>query len=218
MSRRETMIHLLALVAFFALATPGTARACWDCYHASIGRVEIMGSDFRWDPERARYLSIWLSRIDALVPDGGSVTSEFGYVTVCRDGSACAEHRWSGRNLARLFRLVADAYGSPRTEIRRARTLSPGTWTVQIGAFTERDDAARAAEHMNASDHGDHGFYQAGGFPADNPRAHVVAGAGEAGRRLFRVVVGTFSSRAAAEEHAAELESTVGAQTFVRLL
>ena len=55
-------------------------------------------------------------------------------------------------------------------------------------------------------------FYQAGGFPADNPWAHVLPDTDGAGRGVYRVVVSSFAFRAEAEAEATELRASLGAE------
>lgn len=211
-------LHVLSLITLLAAtAAPSTARACWDGYSGMYGDVAIMGPGERWELEIARALGTWLPRIDALLPEGASVISEFGYVEVCRDGS-CTEHRWNDRNLAGLFQIVADTIGASPGERRAARAVETSGWTIQIAATTDPLDARRIAERFNLSDAGEHGYYEAGGFPALNDRAHVVEGRDGAGRTVHRVIVGTFISRTDADAQAAGLGAILGQPVLVRPL
>ena len=202
---------LLALAFALSLAAclPSRARACWDGFYAQVGDVSQMGGDTRWDLDAVRERARWLGRIDALLPDGASVTSEWGYVTVSVDGHD-TDFEWQNGQYLTLFREVARVVGATPADVRRALRTETALYVVQAAAFREADDAATYAAHVSDRAEASHGFYEAGGFPADNPEAHVVTV--QAPGKTHRVYVGAFVDRA----EAAAMAQALGGHAFVR--
>lgn len=196
-----------ALLVLAILLAPSSALACWDGTYAVVGDVELMDFDIGWSPERAREVATWLGRLDALLPDGAVLRLEFGHATLELPDGRTLEPAWSGRSFPELFRAVAAAVSAPAATAGAARSLATPVFTVQTGAFTTRDAAERFAASL--ADRGEHGFFETGGFPADNPTAHVIEAAG-----AYRVVVGAFVDRTAAQA----LATTLGGAAFVRTL
>jgi SPOR domain len=225
----RTPLLLLALVALL----PAPARACWDGVSASVGRVSFQlalspEESAEWAPDEAQKLATWGRRLDALLPDGGSLTvqmyesSQAAEVELCGlppDGR-CESITWpSGRvKLRDLFNEVAMRVGAPPEGAARARSLSANTRTVEVLAALDRRSAERVADRINAGELELHGFYVAGGFPARNPSAHVVRATDHTGRPTYQVLVGAFLTRAEAERARAELRDAIGLDGRVRLL
>ncbi len=196
-----------ATIVFLSLLVPSPAVACWDGTYAALGDVELMDGEEGWSADRAVELATWLGRIDALLPDGAVVMVEHGYVSVQLPDGTTLEPGWDGGSLAGLFEVVAATLGAPPERVRAARALTTPVFTVQAGAFNTRGAAERLAATL--SDVGEHGFFETGGFPADNPTAHVIEDGG-----AYHVVVGAFVERAAAQA----LAATLGRGAFVRSL
>ncbi len=208
---------LAALTLTLALSS-ATARACWDGHQASVGNVTLSSADTAWSPTRARELAAWLARIDALLPAGTTLSAEHGYVSLCpSDGPSCEEWEWDERSLAALFREVAVRAGASARTIRSARAIRRDVLVVQIAAFADRARADALETRISESGLGEPGFYEAGGFPANNPFAHVVEAA-SGGRVVHRVVVGAFVDRQQAERVREGLARELGARAIVRPL
>jgi hypothetical protein len=203
----RTLSIALALALSFVVAQP--ARACWDGFHAHVGRVVEMGGDDQWDLDAIQTRATWLGRIDALLPAGGSVWVEHGYVTVEANG-VTHELEWHDGHYVSLFRAVALAVGATPAQIRHARSVATPVYVVQTGAFLDAPLARTEARAISDRDDVEHGFLEAGGFPADNPEAHVVTM--PFARQIHRVYVGAFVDRAEADALAARL----GHGAFVR--
>lgn len=119
---------------------------------------------------------------------------------------------WHDGHYLTLFREVARIVGASPADVARARSLETPVYVVQVGVFAERRGADALAAQVSSRDEAEHGFLEAGGFPADNPEAHVVTIA--SARELHRVYVGAFVDRGEAEALAASL----GERAFVRAL
>ena len=196
------MLRTVAL--FVLLSVPSPAHACWDGTYATLGDVDLMSSEVGWSPERVGELATWLRRIDAVLPDGAVAMVEFGDVSIQLPDGTALEPAWDGRSLAGLFDVVAAAVAAPADRVRVARSLVTPVYGIQVGAFS----SGAAAEAFAASVTGEHGFVEVGGFPADNPVAHVIEVGG-----TYRVVIGAFVDRASAASLAASMPGA-----FVRLL
>jgi len=202
---------LLVLSLSLGVIVPARALACWDGFHARVGSVEEMGVDETWDATTLRHRARWLGRIDALLPNSASVSVDHGYVTVTV-GTSTHELEWADGDYLTLFREVARILGASPADIARARSEQTGVYVVQAGAFVSPTHAQTHADALSATDVATHGFLEAGGFPADNPEAHVVAL--RDARAAYRIYVGAFVDRAEAEA----LASALGHGAFVRAL
>jgi hypothetical protein len=218
------VLGMLAAITVTASISP-RAHACWDGYSASVRRVSVNAADdAAWSPERARALARWGARIDALLPTGTMVDSEFGFVTVCKTGkdgqcgATVAEIKWEDGQLATLFSRVAAATRATPATVKRARAVDAAPLTLQVFAGHGKVGAQAFASRINDAGAGANGFYTAGGFPASNPTAHVVSGVDASGRVLYRVVVGAFLAKSEALATAAELKTATGIGGFVRAL
>lgn len=219
-------MRTLALSLFLAAITlPSTpAAACWDGHLAVVGGVTMSSGGTSWSPERARELATWLSRIDALLSAGATLDIQFGYARLCSGGDrtgeegTCTEWQWDERSLAALFRDVAQRTRASEDLVRTARATRRDVHVIQIAAFRDRAQAEALAVRLADTGIGEHGFYQAGGFPADNPVAHVLTMADASGRAVHRVVVGAFVERSQAERVREALDGELGVRGIVRAL
>ena len=94
---------------------------------------------------------------------------------------------------------------------------------MQIAAVRDRARADALADRLNDLGRPDGplgaaGMYDAGGFPAANPTVHVVSEEDANGRPVYRLVTGTFLTRAEADEVAREASAELGTTAFVRRL
>lgn len=208
---------MLVTTIVLSMAAAGPARACWDGELGTIGDVTYMGGRVGWDADRARELATWLARLDAVLPDDASLMIEWDFVSLCRDG-ACDDWRWDGRSFAALFREVSRRSGAAPASIRRARGLTTPVHTVQVAALSDRARAEALAQRITEAGAGAHGFYETGGFPADNPVAHVISGSDAQGREVHRVLVGAFVDRREATASRDRLEGQLGLRGMVRAL
>ena len=151
--------------------------------------------------------------------------SYFGYANLCATGKdgACgptlADIEWKDGGLSDLFAKVAAATGAPPTAVKRARAQSAVPLTFQVLAARSEARAEAFARRINdAGLGGVDGFYEAGSFPAINPTAHVVPGVDARGRKIFRVLVGAFLSRAEAVAGGAALKKKTAIDGFARAL
>ena len=115
--------------------------------------------------------------------------------------------------MAALFRRVAVETHADLPTARAAMSTATRVTTVEAAAFASRARAEALAAQIAREGHGEHGFLEVGGFPAENPVVHIVAGA-DAGHRIYRVVVGAFVDIAEAER----VRVAIGASSVVRQL
>ncbi len=210
----------LVVAATAGVAGPSPAEACYDGYEANVRKASAsVGDDARWDPDVARSVATWLTRIDALLPDGVSVIV-YPWGVEC-EGPACAEaHHDVKGGFATAFAVTARNVGASPGTVRRARALGSEPVTIQVyaGAWqSARALAARIGEQQ-PEDAAWTGFYDAGGFPAFRPAAHVVRATLPDGSVVHRVVVGAFLTVADAQGAQASLSAATGLQSFVRPL
>jgi hypothetical protein len=224
MTTLPRLTAVLAAVGASLFALP-RAHACWDGHRAAVRRVTLsIPGDRRWTPEEARAAAVWGARIDALLPPGTVLDAFGGYAELCTDqhggcGATMAEIRWDGVRLADLFAKVASATGASKAIVRRARMLGAQPLTVQVLAARSEANAKAFASRINAAGAaGIDGYFEAGGFPATNPSAHVLAAVDAKGNAVYRVVVGAFLTKADADAARAELYRSAGVDGFARAL
>jgi hypothetical protein len=204
----------LLLVAL-GLALPGSVRACWDGYSVQTDDgIHFTGGDESWSPERAAELASWALRFHALLGADGTLESEFGWGEAAI-GDRTFELRGEGTP-DEVFRTLATALGITRSERRRLLAIEAHPYTVQLAASHDRARAEALASRLSEATL-PMGFYEAGGFPADHPEAHVIE-ADVHGARVYRVVVGAFLDRAAAMRAAGEIAAVTGRPTALRPL
>lgn len=195
-------------LALSLLLTPSSAYACWDGIYASMGHITIQqGEEFEWNVTDLENYALWLGRVNALLPPNGELTAEFD-VAELNCGEDDLQITWNG-SFPRLFNQVAAHCHTTRAERTRAMSTVTTVYTVQAGAVQNEAGANRLAASINARALDAHGFIQIGGFPANNPTAHVISDG-----TVHRVWVGAFLDRAEAESVATEL----GGGAYVRSL
>lgn len=199
---------LACSLALSLLLTPCSAYACWDGVYASMGHVTLQqGENISWSVTDLENYALWLGRVNALLPPDGELAVEFGIAELdCGEGDV--ELTWNG-SFPRLFHQVAAHCHATRAERAHAMSTITTLYTVQVGAVENEAGANRLADDINARELGAHGFIEIGGFPANNPAAHVIPD-GE----THRVWVGAFLDRTEAEAVATEL----GGGAYVRRL
>ena len=202
---------LPALVAALVLFVPSIADACWDGYSAQVGNVSASGDDTTWDEATVRNHALWLGRINALLPQNAQIVVQLGFVTL-DVGNTSDEFAWHDGDYRTLFDAVATRVGSSSEAKQRAMRTKTPVYVVQAGAFVKESRAEAWAAALSQRDEAEYGFIQTGGFPADNPEAHVVTTSGK--RKLHRVYVGAFLQRTEAEK----LAKRLGGGAFVREL
>ena len=223
--RPLALLAALPALAFASLAATPRAEACWDGYAAFVGRVSLsVPDDAAWSPPLVREVALWGSRIDALLPPGTGLDSELGSVTYCKTGPAgpCGESLadlpYGVDPLPTLFGKTALLTHASGREIRRIMALTVLPLTVQVFASKSGRRAEALAASIDAAGAGDRGFINVGGFPANNPTAHVVAGKDAAGDPIHRVFVGAFLTRGDAALAEARARKVLGIKGFVRPL
>jgi len=189
------------------------ARACWDGYQASTPHLYVMGPDDEWSLERAGQLARWMPRIEALLAPRGVEVAVYHDMVELSDGRVLSVPEGK---LHRLFAVLARELAVPPAERRAAMRVRADARTIQVAATRDEAAARALADRLNAELLGAHGFYEAGGFPAENERAHVVEASDEEGV-VYRVLVGAFLDRTEASRVAAELRAITGA-AFLRPL
>ncbi len=220
---RQILVVLAALGACFA--STRTARACWDGYSATTEHVWIgVPGDPEWSPARARNAATWLVRLQALLPSDVRVDSFGDFATVCRVkadgecGATIAETKHDAGRLDLLFKAVARAVGTSSGATRKARLFGAKPVTVQVFSAHERTRAVAVAKRLNDESIGEHGFLNAGGFPANNGVAHVLDERDARGAPIHRVVVGAFLRAADAAPTVSDVTKRAGLVGFVRAL
>jgi hypothetical protein len=211
------LAHVSLALLLLAVLPISRARACWDGHLAIVGDAMLFDTtDDRWSATRARDLAKWLTRIDALLDEGESFVVEHGVASVCAPDGTCQE--WvPARSLPTLFAEVAAVTAAPAAEIAHARAIDARPLTLQAASFTDRARADALAARIDSDVAIEHGFYEAGGFPADNPVARV-AEADVDGHRVYRVLVGTYLDSTAAAETRARLATELGLTAQLRPL
>lgn len=197
------MLRFMILALTLSWSAP--ALACWDGTYAVVGRVELSSDELEWSTGQVVATATWLGRIDAVLPDDASLRIDHGTATVEYDDGTSFDVSWSGDSLEALFVRVAHETGASPDRVRAARRHVTPVFTVQVAALPGRE----AAERLTTLIEGEHGFLEVGGFPADNPTAHVVE---EGGAHV--VLVGAFLDRS----EAAAVASAIGPRAFVRQL
>ncbi len=189
------------------LAVP--ASACWDGYLIESERVQIG----QWeDAETASWrlaevwdTARWVVRLQALLGPERSVESMHGLcqVILCKAQDSCevvmeGEAKPGARA---LFDTLANSFEVPPKKRAALARLAPSLWTVQVAAGSNREALEQLALQINdIAPQGAMGFYEAGGFPALNPVAHLVPGHNAQGKPIFRLVVGAFLQKASAQD------------------
>ena len=179
----------VTLISIVTLTAP--SRACWDGSLTTVGGIHLQDFDEVWSARKAVENARWLTRINLLLGDDKSL--EIWPDAQLSVGDETVELRWDG-DLARLYDRIARKLGVNRIRAAVTRHVEVPVWTIQAGTFTSARLAVGRAELIGGQC--SHGFYEAGGFPADNSSAHVertVDG-------HYRVIVGTYLTRAEAEE------------------
>jgi hypothetical protein len=219
MSPRRFASALLTLVTALAVL-PRSADACWDGISVSSSKVQLgIESTAAWTPEQARYWATWIARIDALVPEGKSLSVMHGFVQICDDaGGECegVEASWDDSQPFTLFELTADLFEAKRATIHAARRTERAPLTVQIAASHDLIAAEKLAMRINESELPLAGFLDVGGFPSSNAVAHVVEPVYYDG--VYQVVVGAFLERSDADGALQVLASELDMHGFVRTL
>lgn len=223
--RPPALLVALPSLAFASLVAAPRAQACWDGYSAFVGRVSLsVPDDAEWSPPLAREVALWGSRIDALLPPGTRLDSELGSVTYCKMGAdgqcseSLAEPPYGVDPLPTLFGKTALLTHASSKQISRIMALTVAPLTVQVFASKSASRAEALAASIDAAGAGDHGFMNVGGFPANNPTAHVVAGKDASGAPIHRVLVGAFLSRSDAAAAEGNVRKALGLKGFVRPL
>jgi SPOR domain len=219
-TRRPFAAALVAsLVTAVLTGLPATAHACWDGTAIVTERTSIaIEGEASWSPEQARRWASWAARIDALVPEGQNLSTNFGIVELCDAEGTCStlSETWQGDGFT-LFELTAAATGASRRTIARARHRDVAPLTVQVAASHDLEAAMHLASRINEAELGLSGFMDVGGFPSSNPYAHVVESEQD-GQITYGVVVGAFLGREDAETARAALSAELGLRGFVRPL
>lgn len=210
-------ILLLIAGALAVITFAPDARACWDGRAASSPRVSIaVPGDDTFDPADARAAGVWLQRIEAILPPSASVTAFGETLSICAKRDQCKDVEWQPGRYDRLFDQVAAGVGAESSVVSRARHMAASVFTVQVLASRSRKSAEAFAARIDAPMDLDPGFYDAGGFPAVNPVARVVASS-DTGRPIWRVIVGTYLDRQQADSMRINLARR-GVHGFVREL
>lgn len=204
-------------VAAALLAFPVPAFACWDGFHAHTDRVTFTGEgDEAWSAEQVRDLANWTRRFEVLLGADGTLESDMGYGSVCI-GERCSEVVVRSMRPQALFSAVATALHVPWMARAAALGVDATPYAVQVAASRDRAAADALAARLSGLDL-PMGFVEIGGFPADNPEAHVIDGVDGAGLPVYRIVVGAFLDRAEASAHADEIAQATGMPTVLRAL
>jgi len=210
----------MAFVAAISLAAP--ALACWDGMAAAGQRVDVsVWRDASWRPETAQSMATWITRLDALIPEGTTVTI-LNQSIMC-DGPACPESVFGleepvSGDMPSAFAVTAKMLKVSPAVRARAASLTSSVYTVQVyagakkGALAEREHIHALADELEV---GLSGFYVEGGFPAIHPVAHIVR-EGD----TYRVVVGAHRTIANARiaVDALSAKGVKGVKGFVRTM
>lgn len=214
----NTRLLAASLAALVVINLPSTAHACSGGFEIATKRITLaLEGEATWSPEDVRRWAKWAGRLDALVPDGKTLSAHLGEVEICDDASgACtlATQTWDNGDPLAIFELAADTLGASRKQIAHARRSVATPLTVQVATSHDLAAATKLAARVSDADLELSGFFDAGGFDGD---AHVVESIG-ADTTTYQVVVGAFLDREAADAAVAELDAELGIRGFVRTL
>jgi hypothetical protein len=182
------------------VATPAPALACWDGFSATIGHArygQAMAAG-EWSVEGARNATRWAARFDALLPAGVDLDVQNANFT-CTGAKGCdGLSAPPDAGPAALFDAIADAFAVPSAARSAAFARTQPIYTVQLFAGSQeaalalRDRVNRRAGTGTLDTGPDGEMFEAGGFPALNPKAHAVADV--VNPKLVRVVVEEYPS------------------------
>lgn len=214
---RALIVGLCVGLCSLSPLTSAPALACFDGSVTTVAGLTLQDGDDVWSATKAVEHAQWLTRIARLLPGGTSLeiwpyselTVGDEVITIDSDG-----------DLAALYDVIAQKLHVSPWRAAWIRRLPVPVWTIQAGAFTSEREALARAELIGSQC--PHGFYEAGGFPADNAAAHVERNVD--GR--YRVIVGTFLGHEEARSASAcldaiedwERDRTVRIEGFVRRL
>ncbi|WP_181198033.1 SPOR domain-containing protein [Enhygromyxa salina] len=204
--------------------TPSTAAACWDGISLKTERLSasIYDESAEWSVDEAHRYANWMARVEALLPEGVEASYFFGGFEFTGAGDLCelaVSADFDGSiEFNEVFDVVARSCGSTKAEIKAARAIEAPVYTVQLLSTSDEDAAKSAAYAINDLGEYWHGFYEVGGFPDTNPSAHVEPATLDDGRVVYRVIVGAFTSAAAAKATRADIQATLGREGMVRRL
>ncbi|NUO47225.1 MAG: hypothetical protein HOV80_00055 [Polyangiaceae bacterium] len=215
-----------AALAFVAAMTPRDALACWCGYSGSIGNVTVTerlpNADYcppAWEPANVRAWATELSKLDALLPPGLAIDAADGVAVLSiRLGDfdvTLVEQDWDGD-----VRTLFDHFAWLRNDssVREARRARPVVFTVQAVAATDAARAEAVVVRMREAEVDEDGFFWAGDAPAINDPAHVVVEPDARGRKLHKVLTGSYLDLAEARAAAKDIEKKTGLDVFVRRL
>lgn len=203
-------------LVLLVLGSVRTARACWDGYAVRLDNIAFTGADDVWAPARARELAVWARRFEALLGPAGTLEADGAFAEACVD-SRCVEVVAPTATPRALFEAVARALAIPAAQRAAALRASASPFAVQVAATRDRAAAERLAARLSDAEL-PRGFYDAGGFPADNAEVHVIEATAADGRAIYRVVVGAFLDRSDALAHAPEIAAQTGLPVVLRAL
>ncbi len=182
---------------------------------AHADQVELHGGGTSWSALEAWDELTWAHRIDALLPDGVSLTIRF--TVDCTGGDVCEKlvmTESESLSKEQHFDRVASVLGISKAAKARARALQPTLYTVQVFSGTEKGALAMRDSLVNKEE-GDTllgaSCFEQGGFPAFNPGFHAVRDIRDAS--VVRVVAGVHCSLEAAQETAKGLRAA-GVKAF----
>jgi len=213
---RPVFLISLATVSFLC-ACPTSAHACWDGYAVQTDRVSFTGEgDTDWSVAQVRELATWARRFQVVLGREATLEADMGYGSLCT-GARCADVVVRSTRPEVLFSAVATALQVSWRERAAALRVTAAPYAVQVAAVRERAQADALAARLSELDL-PMGFVEIGGFPSDNPEAHVVEAVDPQGRTVFRIVVGAFLDRREAAGHATEIAQQTGLPTLLRAL
>ena len=191
-----TLCIMSGLILGSAGLRTSPASACWDGFFAQHEQVTVYGGDTEWSPDRVRELALWVPRLQALI---GQRAMDVYFDNADVDELGSVEFPEGHYDV--LFRLLAQKFGVSQAEQRAAMAIEIAPLTIQIAATRDRARAEALVDRLMARDQSDdeleaidgvHGFFEAGGFPADNASFHVVEKTGDDGAPVYQVLAGAF--------------------------
>ncbi|MEM9194761.1 MAG: SPOR domain-containing protein [Myxococcota bacterium] len=211
---RSAVVHVGLILATSLVAVP--AAACWDGYSASHGNIHVMGSNTEWSPDLAQKLALWLPRLEVLLGEQ-EMAVYFNQADLEQGSVAFPPGRFDV-----LFARTARLLGTPRTERRAALRQGGSPLTIQIAATRDRDRADALVRRFETEWEDQmyelHGFYEAGGFPSNNPAVHLLTRQDDDGNDVYQVVVGAFINRNQATHAQSVLQNELAVESFIRPL
>jgi hypothetical protein len=233
-SRRARFAPGLLAAALAVGIAPSRGDACYDVHEVAVGRVRVIhavgNEGGGWDLGTAASMALRARQLGAVLAAGDRVAIADDYAEGHRTlefcetpRRACVRREVTAVDDGAVLEIVARLAGASRARLDAARRMAlRPVYTVQVFASARWDGARAVADRVDqlaATPGGGRwfrGFYDAYGVPAMSHTGHVAAVPVPGRGTVFRVLVGAFLRRDAAEAVRATIARRTGLVGFVR--